>query len=218
MHFQDALDICIDKLDDIQLAMVIARLYDGEINPTPESLTSLLFKHILGRDKEGKNENLDIAHPDPFLRSMALWINKEYSQSLSTLVDPSIGQGNPLYLQEEKLFQRKTEADPKVFNFYIYLRTHPLIARHQIVQKKEQDSSSAIHLSGFRSKNNDKDSTFSEDTVTPLERRLYFSTAHYHLRGGCPALALEVLSKLPEKVRMHSFTSLTTSTLHRCNF
>jgi hypothetical protein len=40
----------------------------------------------------------------------------------------------------------------------------------------------------------------SEDAVTPLERRLYFSTAHYHLRAGCPALAVEVLSKLPGKI------------------
>ena len=27
---KDALDICIDKLDDLQLAMTIARLYEGE--------------------------------------------------------------------------------------------------------------------------------------------------------------------------------------------
>lgn len=36
-----------------------------------------------------------------------------------------------------------------------------------------------------------------EESVTPLERQLYFTTAHGHFRAGCPALALEVLSKLP---------------------
>lgn len=36
--------------------------------------------------------------------------------------------------------------------------------------------------------------------MTPLERRLYFTTAHAHLRSGCPTLALEVLSKLPDNV------------------
>lgn len=36
-----------------------------------------------------------------------------------------------------------------------------------------------------------------EDSITPLERQLYFTTAHGHFRAGCPALALEVLSKLP---------------------
>lgn len=39
-----------------------------------------------------------------------------------------------------------------------------------------------------------------EDTITPLERQLYFTTAHAHFKAGCPALALEVLSKLPSKV------------------
>lgn len=36
-----------------------------------------------------------------------------------------------------------------------------------------------------------------EDSITPSERQLYFTTAHGHFRAGCPALALEVLSKLP---------------------
>ncbi|KAI5696668.1 hypothetical protein M8J75_016176 [Diaphorina citri] len=39
-----------------------------------------------------------------------------------------------------------------------------------------------------------------EDSITPLERQLYFTTAHAHFKAGCPALALEVLSKLPSKV------------------
>lgn len=39
-----------------------------------------------------------------------------------------------------------------------------------------------------------------EDSITPLERQLYFTTAHAHFKAGCPALALEVLSKLPNKV------------------
>ena len=57
-------------------------------------------------------------------------------------------------------------------------------------------------LSGFRGDSVDVTSgvPLSEDSVTHLERRLYFSTAHFHLRAGCPALAVEVLSKLPNKV------------------
>ena len=129
----------------------------------------------------------------------------------------SVGELHHKHAKEDELglAKRKSEADPSVFNFYIYLRTHPLIARHQIATRKAaaasasssaaptatSGGSAALQLSGFRSASLDKDSTsFSEDTVTPLERRLYFSTAHFHLRGGCPALALEVLSKLPNKV------------------
>lgn len=40
-----------------------------------------------------------------------------------------------------------------------------------------------------------------QEWITPLERRLYFTTAHAHFLAGCPALALEVLSKLPDHVQ-----------------
>jgi hypothetical protein len=128
---KDALDICIDKLDDLQLAMIIARLYDGEITPSPDSLKRILYTHILGRDQGGNNEDLEMAHPDPFLRSMAHWIINDYPQSLATLVDPGIGNLHSKFTKEETTGVRKTkfEADPSVFNFYIYLRTHPLITR-----------------------------------------------------------------------------------------
>jgi hypothetical protein len=91
----------------------------------------------------------------------------------------------------------KVEVDPTVFNFYIYLRTHPLIARHQLAGGSTS-ASAAVKLGGFRSKSGA--GGFGEEGVTPLERRLYFSTAHFHLRCGCPALAIEVLSKLPTRI------------------
>ncbi len=135
---QDAVDICVDKLDDLQLAMVIARLYEGEMNQVPPSLEALLHKHILGRGADGEvtKETRDRAHPDPFLRSMSLWSIKEYSTSLATLVEPNVGNLHPKSIKEEEEAdkdeprRKKGEADPSVFNFYIYLRTHPLIARY----------------------------------------------------------------------------------------
>ena len=192
---KDAVDICVDKLHDLQLAMVIIRLYDGDTSPTPESLKSLLHLHVLGCNAEGRDYNSGKAHPDPFLRSIAKWIIKDYSGSLSTLVCPNIGHLHPEFNQDEALAlkRKKLDADPAVFNFYIYLRTHPLIARHNLTSKKAElktgdsfEATAGVQLS--------------EETVTHLERRLYFSTAHFHLRAGCPALAVEVLSKLPNKV------------------
>ena len=142
---------------------------------------------FLGKESEDQPLDLDKAHPDPFLRSIALWIIKDYSGSLNTLVTPNVGELHPKYDDNKK---KKSEADPSVFNFYVYLRTHPLIQRHNLTSKKaELKNSSSI----------DKDLKI-EDTVTPLERKLYFSTAHFHLRAGCPALAVEVLTKLPNKV------------------
>lgn len=57
--------------------------------------------------------------------------------------------------------------------------------------KRKQELSSGLSM---------ESDDFVDSCVTPLERRLYFSTALFHLRGGCPALAVEVLSKLPPKV------------------
>lgn len=37
------------------------------------------------------------AHPDPFLRSMGLWILKEYQGSLNTLLQTNVGSMHPLY-------------------------------------------------------------------------------------------------------------------------
>lgn len=68
--------VCLNKLDDLQLAMVIARLYEGEMDATPPNMKRLLYEEILGCDATGANQNLAMAHPDPFLRSMALWILK----------------------------------------------------------------------------------------------------------------------------------------------
>ena len=210
---KDAIDICIDKLHDLQLAMVIARLYDGEVTPTPNSLISLLNLHVLGCNSEGKEYNSGKAHPDPFLRSIAKWINRDYSGSLSTLVCPNMGYLHPEFNQDEALAlkRKKLDADPSVFNFYIYLRTHPLITRHTLANKKAElvsagaqgkGQTSAIMLSGFRGDSVEAASglPLAEEAVTHLERRLYFSTAHFHLRAGCPALAVEVLSKLPNRV------------------
>jgi hypothetical protein len=40
---KDALEVCLSKLKDIQLALVVARLYDGgDLDPTPQSVKLLL--------------------------------------------------------------------------------------------------------------------------------------------------------------------------------
>ncbi|CAH1131144.1 unnamed protein product [Ceutorhynchus assimilis] len=169
-NLKDAVEICLRKIDDIQMAIVITRLYEGD----GESLKKLLYREILGFDENGENQDLSIAHPDPFLRSMALWLIKEHQPSLDTLLIGGAGTQHPAHDEEAR--ERK-EADPNVFNFYVYLRTHPLLVRQ--------------HLAASGQK---------KDSITSLERQLYFATAHGHFRAGCPALALEVLSKLPNVV------------------
>ncbi|XP_066993059.2 dmX-like protein 2 isoform X2 [Anabrus simplex] len=201
---RDAIEVCLNKLEDIQLAMVLARLYEGELDSTPPNLKRLLYEEILGCDSEGGNQNLSRAHPDPFLRSMALWILKDYTGSLNTLLQTNVGSMHPQHNDEDK--PEGATANPNVFNFYVYLRTHPLLIRQYIAATaQEKKKGHSVVLSGFsygtdtKAANPDKQLLL-EDSITPLERQLYFTTAHAHFKAGCPALALEVLSKLPSKV------------------
>ncbi|XP_041980851.1 dmX-like protein 2 isoform X4 [Aricia agestis] len=171
---KDALEVLITRLGDLQLAMVVARLYDTDSN-LPSSLRKLLLGEILGGEEEGEGElDMDRAHPDPFIRSMALWELRRYGDALDTLLAPA-----------GRLHGAPLEPVPSVFNFYVYLRTHPRLKRHNM---PAQGGTLALLQQD-------------EEGITQLERRLYFQTAHGHFKAGCPALALEVLSKLPARVR-----------------
>jgi hypothetical protein len=88
-----------------------------------------------------------------------------------------------------------------VFNFYNYLRTHPLLIRHKIATAAPVLKNKCV-ISGFTKQQTmvgspEDDVATVVDRVTPMERRLFFATAHSHYKNGNPILALEVLSKLP---------------------
>lgn len=203
----DAIEVCLTKLEDLQLALCITRLYEGEHDATPPSYKKLLFEEVLGCDSEGNNQEEHRMHPDPFLRSMALWLLKDYSGSLNTLLLHNVGHEHPARIEDDILWRNvpHQSTNPNVFNFYIYLRTHPLLIRQYIASTAQEKKKAQVILSGFSYsggdaiQRNDKQVQV-EDSITPLERQLYFTTAHAHFKAGCPALALEVLSKLPSKV------------------
>jgi len=81
-------------------------------------------------------------------------------------------------------------CNPEVFNFYTYLRTHPLLLRRHFGSSDK--AKVGLTAEGRR-----------PDSISLEERRLFFTAAYAHLQAGCPMLALEVLSKMP-KVRKHS--------------
>lgn len=97
-----------------------------------------------------------------------------------------------------------TDADSysisNVFNFYNYLRTHPLLIRQKIATAAPELKKKHV-ISGFTKQQTivgaAEDSTAVVDKVTPMERSLFFATAHAHYKNGNPILSLEVLSKLP---------------------
>ena len=57
-------------------------------------------QEILGVTADG-SVDLAGAHPDPFLRSMAHWLQKDYSASLNTLLKVNVGTQHAAYQEED---------------------------------------------------------------------------------------------------------------------
>ncbi|XP_039400328.1 dmX-like protein 1 isoform X4 [Mauremys reevesii] len=180
-HLKDAVEVCLEKLGDIQLALVISRLYESEFEVS-SMYKSILQKRILGSAFPGK-ENSSNMHCDPFLRSMAFWILEDYSRALDTLIKQPAGN-------EEDENGASPSCDPSVFNFYNYLRTHPLLLRRHFGSSETSSTRICLTVENGLA-----------DKINLSERRLFFTTAHAHLKAGCPMLALEVLSKMPKVVK-----------------
>ncbi|XP_076371203.1 dmX-like protein 2 isoform X5 [Tachypleus tridentatus] len=206
---RDAIEVCLNKLNDFQLAMVIVRLYEGDLEITPTNLRRLIYEEILGCNAEGNNNSVSHVHPDPFLRSMAHWLLQDYSGALNTLLQTGVGQSHPRIVEEDEKSSNKSSANPSVFNFYLYLRTHPFVVRRQLVHtaqdKKKVHSPMLGSFKYSMDPANQKPALQATcDIITPLERRLFFTSANYYFRAGCPALALEVLSQLPNRVAVNT--------------
>uniref|UniRef100_A0A8C0IVS7 Dmx like 1 n=1 Tax=Chelonoidis abingdonii TaxID=106734 RepID=A0A8C0IVS7_CHEAB len=180
-HLKDAVEVCLEKLGDIQLALVISRLYESEFEAS-SMYKSILQKKILGSAFPGKESSSNM-HCDPFLRSMAFWILEDYSRALDTLIKQSAGN-------EEDENGASPSCDPAVFNFYNYLRTHPLLLRRHFGSSETSSTRICLTVENGLA-----------DKINLSERRLFFTTAHAHLKAGCPMLALEVLSKMPKVVK-----------------
>uniref|UniRef100_A0A667GEJ4 Dmx like 1 n=1 Tax=Lynx canadensis TaxID=61383 RepID=A0A667GEJ4_LYNCA len=180
---RDAIEVCLEKLNDIQLALVIARLYESEFD-TSATYKSILRKKVLGIDSPVSELNsLNISmHYDPFLRSMAYWILEDYSGALETLIKQPVREDDDQVMM--------SACNPAVFNFYNYLRTHPLLLRRHF--GSSDVLSTHMSLTG---------KSGLAGTINLSERRLFFTTASAHLKAGCPMLALEVLSKMPKVIK-----------------
>ncbi|XP_053330080.1 dmX-like protein 1 isoform X2 [Spea bombifrons] len=180
---KDAVEVCLEKLHDIQLALVISRLFESEFEKST-TYKSILQKRVLGIESPGKDPIFSSVHPDPFVRSMAYWILGDYSRALDTLLK------QPVKDEEGESWSLSSNCDPSVFNFYNFLRTHPMLLRRHF--GSSESSPTKICLTGENGL---------ADKINLEERRLFFTTAHAHLKAGCPVLALEVLTKMPKVVK-----------------
>uniref|UniRef100_A0A4X1T2R4 Dmx like 2 n=2 Tax=Sus scrofa TaxID=9823 RepID=A0A4X1T2R4_PIG len=185
---KDAIEVCLEKMEDIQLAMVIARLYESDFE-TSSTYISILNQKILGCQKDGSGFDCRRLHPDPFLRSLAYWVMKDYTRALDTLLEQT-----PKEDDEQQVTIKS--CNPVVFSFYNYLRTHPLLIRRNLASPE-----GTLATLGLKTEKN------FVDKINLIERKLFFTTANAHFKVGCPVLALEVLSKIPKVTKMSALPS-----------
>ena len=75
---KDAVEVIINNLQDLQLALLIARLYQDE---QTNLVDSLLQREVLSK-----------SGADPFYRSMTYWLLKDYERALISLLENERGE------------------------------------------------------------------------------------------------------------------------------
>ena len=183
---EDALELLLKYSKDIQLALVIARLYEepqsvGETNQEYDvCFKRILCSYILGRPFDSSEAVQSGAlrtlryDDDPFICSMAHWWLQEYQSSLYCLLRPVV---ITCHTQSKHILSR-------VFSFYCYLYRHPLLRRckdpitipFETPESIKQGAAGAIDI----------------------ERRMIFITAYMQYNMGCPTLSLDVLGHLEQ--------------------
>ncbi|KAM3624895.1 uncharacterized protein V6R79_003682 [Siganus canaliculatus] len=188
---KDAIEVLMEKMEDLQLAMIVARLYEADFENS-STCQGLLYEKVLGCNRDGRGYHCSKLHPDPFLRSIAYWIMKDYTRALDTLLEriPKEDDDNPDAMVKS--------CNPVVFSFYNYLRTHPLIIRRHFANP--DGNASTVGLTAEKN---------SADEINLIERKLFFTTANAHFKVGCPVLALEVLSKIPKVTKKSGSSPLS---------
>ena len=184
----DAVEVCVSRLEDLQLAFVITRLYEGDHG---EVYQRLLKETVLGISSGTARSRLEPSS-DPFLRSMAHWLLQDYPGALETfLLRSESKKPNSHVLATDDVDDG--QLNPAIFNFYYFLRSHPVLIRRDYSTKRI-----SLHPNTPKEGSASRVSGVGEEPLTPPERNLLFGTAYYHLCHGCPLLALNVLSKLPK--------------------
>jgi len=97
--------VLLEKMEDLQLAMVVARLYEADYESS-STCQGLLYEKVLGCNRDGSGYHCSRLHPDPFLRSISFWILKDYTRALDTLLER--------IPKEEEDNQGEPAADPLV--------------------------------------------------------------------------------------------------------
>ena len=108
----DAVEVCIDRLQDFQLALLITRLLEGDRGVHYQRL----LRCIVGTGSGEESREIPDLRQNAYYRSMAYWQMDEYTSAIDTL----------LHIHPQC-------ASAPICNFYFYLKAHPLICRYSTV-------------------------------------------------------------------------------------
>ena len=106
----DAVEVCVDKLKDFQLALLITRLEGGDRGEHYHRLLQL----IVGSGTSKESREIPELRQNAFYRSMAYWQLDDYTNAIDTLLQAD-----------------SHSVNAPICNFYFYLKAQPLICRHR---------------------------------------------------------------------------------------
>ena len=215
-RLKDAVEVCIRSLNDLQLALVIVRLYESDFDKLAGHVKSILFTEVLGytlipessstsggggvkkSDSFGKlsdQPNPANVSQDPFLRSLAYWQVKDYRASLNTLYDIDIDVGQYLNSTSKNKAAAAAAAaaassggNKKESIISHVFNFYTFLKHHPLLLRQQMVEETTASK------------TVASSSLTPIERRLHFVAAYCHLINGCPLLTLDILSKLPKYI------------------
>ena len=132
---------------------------------------------------------------------MTYWLRRDYRTSLETLLlDPEKPGKDDTELNYNEM---ASMGHPDIFNFYMYLRSHPYVRRCHLSQHSANPTKNRSVIRKIESGKYGNTEATPNDTgiFAPNEREIVYRAAHTHLNSGMPSVALEVLMLLPKTVR-----------------
>jgi hypothetical protein len=114
-ELNDAVSTCIRQLKDLQMAVVICRLYEGDDSPT--------FKRLL------QTELIDKRTEGPFMASIAQWLSKDYAAALDVLLASTVASSSGTEAKAGVAAAVSMEAgsEAAALNLSRHLREHILL-------------------------------------------------------------------------------------------
>ncbi len=163
---KDAIEVCIRSLKDLQLAIVIVRLYETDVEHAQTIISAIMATENLGYSMTNADSNrlYSLEHKsanvrdylsqqpdkqkccsDPFQRSISYWLINDYKQALHTLYDIDFvnifdraARAEINKLDSSSGRQHFESSISQVFNFYTFLKNHPLVIRQSMIDESTQ--------------------------------------------------------------------------------